>query len=282
MPVCRLARASDEQVIVGGSERFVGAVRRGGHDVPLLRALKEVVPTSYSVIVPNAGSWTEVPVSWHPGSVTHVLGEILSVNRSLQAHIDSDLHIVTVTGNAGPTRPAENAASQSGAADAPSSSMETDHASSSIPLSAVGMGRAAAPPLLAAAPAPASAPATPNTSMAPAVTTTMLAIAPPPSDSPTSSAAAPMNPPERTEWQMRASDGTVRNALARWASEAGWQFIWDVPTDFAVDATATIHGTLPDALRQVADALAGSQVPIQVVLYNRNRVMRVVVKGASS
>ncbi|MEJ0003012.1 MAG: toxin co-regulated pilus biosynthesis Q family protein [Pararobbsia sp.] len=81
---------------------------------------------------------------------------------------------------------------------------------------------------------------------------------------------------------MRTSDGSVRNALSRWASDAGWQFIWDVPTDFAVDATATIHGTLSEALRQVVDALAGSQVPIQVVLYKRNRVLRVVPKGASS
>jgi hypothetical protein len=81
---------------------------------------------------------------------------------------------------------------------------------------------------------------------------------------------------------MRTSDGSVRNALARWAQEAGWQFIWDVPTDFTVDATATVHGTLKQALRQVVDALHNSQVPIQVVLYERNHVIRVVPKGASS
>lgn len=112
---------------------------------------------------------------------------------------------------------------------------------------------------------PASGPESPAPSWAPAATP----------------AFAPAAAPERTEWQMRLSDGSVRNALARWASEAGWQFIWDVPTDFQVDATATIHGTLAEALRQVTNALAGSQVPIQVVLYQRNRVMRVVPKGAS-
>jgi hypothetical protein len=80
---------------------------------------------------------------------------------------------------------------------------------------------------------------------------------------------------------MRTSDGSVRNALARWASETGWQFVWDVPTDFEVDATATIHGTLEQALRQVTNALAGSQVPIQVVLYKGNRVMRVVPRGGN-
>ncbi|WP_319001247.1 toxin co-regulated pilus biosynthesis Q family protein [Burkholderia sp. AU32262] len=120
------------------------------------------------------------------------------------------------------------------------------------------------PPLLAAM-QPASGPDTPAPSWAPVATP----------------AFAPAAAPERTEWQMRLSDGSVRNALARWASEAGWQFIWDVPTDFQVDATATIHGTLAEALRQVTNALAGAQVPIQVVLYQRNRVMRVVPKGAS-
>ncbi|EMN1927473.1 toxin co-regulated pilus biosynthesis Q family protein, partial [Burkholderia ambifaria] len=120
------------------------------------------------------------------------------------------------------------------------------------------------PPLLAAT-QPASGPASPAPSSAPAATPAFV----------------PAAAPERTEWQMRLSDGSVRNALARWASEAGWQFIWDVPTDFQVDATATIHGTLAEALRQVTNALAGSQVPIQVVLYQRNHVMRVVPKGAS-
>jgi hypothetical protein len=257
MSVSRLALASDEQVIVDGGERFVGSVRQGGHDVPLLRALEAVVPGNYSIMVPNAGPWTDMRVSWHAGSAAHVLSEILSVNPSLRAHIDSDLHVVTVTASA-----------------------RTE--------------RATLPPLLATATAPAPTPAAPATPAAqatpaaaatPAAPSTLLVSTPTPLEPPASSAVAPaasMEPPERTEWQMRATDGTVRNALARWASEAGWQFIWDVPTDFAVDATATIHGTLPEALRQVADALAGSQVPIQVVLYKRNRVMRVVAKGASS
>jgi hypothetical protein len=85
----------------------------------------------------------------------------------------------------------------------------------------------------------------------------------------------------QTEWQMRISDGSVRNTLARWASEAGWQFVWEVPTDFAVDATATVHGTFEQALHQVVEALAGSAVPIQAVMYKRNRVLRVIAKGAN-
>jgi hypothetical protein len=82
-------------------------------------------------------------------------------------------------------------------------------------------------------------------------------------------------------WEMRESDGSVRSALQRWAKDAGWQFIWDVPTDFRVDANATIHGSLEQALGAVVDALGSAQVPIQAVLYKGNRVLRIIPKGGS-
>jgi hypothetical protein len=81
-------------------------------------------------------------------------------------------------------------------------------------------------------------------------------------------------------WELRLSDRSVKSALARWAADAGWQFVWDVPTDFTIDASATIHGSFQDALHAVVDALRTSQVPIQVLLYKGNRVVRVVAKGA--
>jgi len=92
--------------------------------------------------------------------------------------------------------------------------------------------------------------------------------------------SAPAAPVTRT-WEITAADKTIKGALSRWAAEAGWQFVWDVPTDYAVDADATIHGTLEQALRQVADALKRSQVPIQVILYGGNKVIRVVGEGAA-
>ncbi|HTH58527.1 MAG TPA: toxin co-regulated pilus biosynthesis Q family protein [Paraburkholderia sp.] len=87
-------------------------------------------------------------------------------------------------------------------------------------------------------------------------------------------------PQAQQVWELRESDGSVRNALQRWAREAGWQFVWDVPTDFTVDANATIHGSLDEALREVVDALSNAQVPIQIVMYKGNRVLRVIPKGA--
>ncbi len=371
---CTVAHASDQQVIVDGGQRLGGVVRTGGHDVPLLRALEQIMPTSYSINVPNAGAWADASVSWRAGSsVVHALGEVLSVDSALQARVDTDMHLLTVTAHARranvdatqPSSPAAGEASRmnsaatnapstlpagaaamapaAGPAIAPAQTLVQARVSTWIPATPASARTPAAalavPPVPAPAPAPAPAPVTspapaagpampasvpapaPALAMSPApaagpampASAPVLVSAPPRAQVPapakrdaieppllaaTQPASGPASPapssapaatpafvpaaaPERTEWQMRLSDGSVRNALARWASEAGWQFIWDVPTDFQVDATATIHGTLAEALRQVTNALAGSQVPIQVVLYQRNHVMRVVPKGAS-
>ncbi|RDU96791.1 toxin co-regulated pilus biosynthesis Q family protein [Trinickia dinghuensis] len=287
---CCAAHASDSQVIVEGSRHVGDAVRVGGHSVPLLHALEEVVPAHYSVNVPNAGPWADVSVSWdRGGSLVHVLGEILSVNPLLQAHIDTDLGLVTVTERA--RSPEDTASSQPAmpAAQPNSVAATTTAAAPLLPnAAAASPGGPIEPPLMqtqaAAAPiaAPMAAPSLPVSASPTALASTRLPARVAPSVPPAvMSPPSPPLPAAQAEWQLRISDGSVRQALARWAQEAGWQFVWDVPTDFAIDATATIHGTLAQALRQVVDALASSQVPIQVVMYERNRVLRVIAKGAS-
>jgi hypothetical protein len=320
---CRSAYASDSQVIVEGARGAGDAIRTSGHNVPLLRALEEVVPASYSVNVPNAGAWADVPVSWQAGgSLVHVLGEILSVNPSLQAHIDTDLALVTVSARAhaqvddpaplaaasapsiaaaaaAPTTPAAaSVAATTSVAPTPVAQDLGAHANSALapssPQTVAAVTKASTPsatpsvpPIISATSAPDSGTATSlptahvHSHVAPTNSAPVLpiAIAAPP---PAQTQAEAQDPAEaQTEWQMRPSDGSVRNALARWAKEAGWQFVWDVPTDFAIDATATVHGTLEEALRQVVEALAGSAVPIQAVMYKRNRVLRVIAKGAN-
>ncbi|WP_116137949.1 toxin co-regulated pilus biosynthesis Q family protein [Trinickia diaoshuihuensis] len=275
---CCAAHASDRQVVVEGGQRMGGVVRTSGHDVPLLRALEEILPTSYSVNVPNAGAWADTPVSWHAGgAVTRVLGEILSVDPALQARIDTDLRLVTVTAHARPAS-ADAAPAAAGAPSSAKPHAQDAPLATAVSIAPAATGLPAAPPLLVTAAPAASSPDVGPHAAAPSPTVAVAAVAP---ASASESAPAPAVPPERTEWDMRTSDGSVRNALARWASETGWQFVWDVPTDFEVDATATIHGTLEQALRQVTNALAGSQVPIQVVLYKGNRVMRVVPRGGN-
>ncbi|MFL9874773.1 toxin co-regulated pilus biosynthesis Q family protein [Paraburkholderia megapolitana] len=323
------AVASDSQVIVEGS-RYSGGdtVKAGGHGVPLLRALERIVPSSYGVNVPNAGAWADVPVSWHGGeSFVTALGEILAGNPSLQAHVDTDRHLVTVSAVApmpGQTLPAAQTLATASAAPLPvpprvdstsnvaSRSSDSAAALVAIPVAhPVATSTSTSPVYMAAlAPAP-RARQLPVATPAPAPMR-ILASAPSPSTSPTPQAMplnvavsnstvgmAPTIAPAATQvivpasmpaqntadtglmvWDLRPSDGSVRNALARWAREAGWQFIWAVPTDFSIDAAATIQGTFEQALNSVVDALSHSEVPIQAILYKGNHVLRVTAKGA--
>ena len=326
-------------MIVDGGERMGDVVHQGGHDVSMLRALEQIVPRTYSVMVPNAGEWADKPVSWRAGSVVRALGDILSVDPSLQARVNTDLHVVTVAQD--PRHAGKSPGAAAIHADAAEWSPQNAHAQfaanvgvsatppvapimparpmtlvradanaygkpdadAGVPIPHVPESVAAEAPAVATA-RPASPIATYNTNDAKSIVSTTpvaatsipmepaamplvpvavsSASAPAPLAATPSDEAAAVQPAGQMEWEMRTSDGSVRNALARWANEAGWQFIWDVPTDFAVDATATIHGTLQEALGQVTDALSSSQVPIQVVLYTRNRVLRVVAKGANS
>lgn len=368
------AAASDSQVIVEGSQRAAETVRASGHGVPLLRALEQIVPTSYSVNVPNAGAWADTPVSWHGDTpFVRALGEILGGNRTLQAHVNTDLHLVTVT-----ALPASGAAlpptvPSAALIDAPTvapTAAPVPRASSVPALPALPalpqrqatvqsqyqppvqtaplqtqrlmqqmqpqapmetapmqqqprpqppqmpqptMAMASAPsmqqspslqpqaqaPLLApsAAPAPshayaeqtpllmphADSPLPQGTPLSLALTTSAQGTAPTPS-APAAPVVVggplPVDPAVARTWELRLSDGSIRTALARWAQDAGWQFIWAVPTDFTVDASATLHGSFEDALHSVVDALSHSQVPIQVVLYKGNHVLRVTAKGA--
>ncbi|KVT60805.1 pili assembly chaperone [Burkholderia ubonensis] len=114
--------------------------------------------------------------------------------------------------------------------------------------------------------APASAAAAPRAQALPAA-----AMA-------TTAAAAPV--PALSSWDVRASDGTIRGVLSRWARTAGWQLVWDAPVDFSVDAQATLRGSFEDALQALVSSLGRTSTPIQAILYQGNHVLRVVAQGA--
>ncbi|PAK10714.1 toxin co-regulated pilus biosynthesis Q family protein [Burkholderia ubonensis] len=94
----------------------------------------------------------------------------------------------------------------------------------------------------------------------------------------TTAAAAPV--PAASSWDVRASDGTIRGVLSRWARTAGWQLVWDAPVDFSVDAQATLRGSFEDALQALVASLGRTSTPIQAILYQGNHVLRVVAQGA--
>ncbi|WP_323117802.1 toxin co-regulated pilus biosynthesis Q family protein [Burkholderia alba] len=81
-------------------------------------------------------------------------------------------------------------------------------------------------------------------------------------------------------WDVRASDGTIRGVLTRWAHSAGWQLVWDAPVDFSIDAQATLHGSFEDVLQTLVASLGRTSTPIQAILYRGNHVLRVVAQGA--
>ncbi|MBN3785014.1 MULTISPECIES: toxin co-regulated pilus biosynthesis Q family protein [Burkholderia] len=81
-------------------------------------------------------------------------------------------------------------------------------------------------------------------------------------------------------WDVRASDGTIRGVLLRWARTAGWQLVWDAPVDFSIDAQATLRGSFEDALQVLVASLGRTATPIQAILYQGNHVLRVVAQGA--
>ncbi|KWB92706.1 toxin co-regulated pilus biosynthesis Q family protein [Burkholderia ubonensis] len=113
--------------------------------------------------------------------------------------------------------------------------------------------------------APASAAAAPGAQALPAAATATTAAAPVPAAS---------------SWDVRASDGTIRGVLSRWARTAGWQLVWDAPVDFSVDAQATLRGSFEDALQALVASLGRTSTPIQAILYQGNHVLRVVAQGA--
>ncbi|QVN23746.1 toxin co-regulated pilus biosynthesis Q family protein [Burkholderia pyrrocinia] len=101
-----------------------------------------------------------------------------------------------------------------------------------------------------------------------------------PSTSATAARPASLPVADAPVWDVRASDGTIRGVLLRWARTAGWQLVWDAPVDFSIDAQATLRGSFEDALQVLVASLGRTATPIQAILYQGNHVLRVVAQGA--
>lgn len=130
---------------------------------------------------------------------------------------------------------------------------------------------AAASNAAATATATAAAPATAT------ATATAAVAAAAPSSAP-AAAAAPL-PKPLPSWTVKLEDGTLSKTFGRWAAEAGWQLLWELPVDFRIDANTRVEGDFEQAVTAVADSLAGAETPMQVVLYRGNHVIRVTSKG---
>ena len=293
-------------------------VSAAGHDVPLREALERIVPADYSINLPNAGAWAETPVSWQGGrTFVEALREALAGLPEVSAKIDTNLQMVTVRSRALPFGAAAlPAAHPQGAAPGTPTAMASPapalgstpraepplltaqtqlpgappSASPAARLDAAGVQKTGTSTAAAAKTAVAPVSQTLATSAIAAAPKTIAAPAPaePPVAVPASaistqagSFVVPEAETSRT-WRLEVSDRTVKTALSRWAKEAGWQLVWEVPVDFGIDADATITGTFDDALHAVVHALDKSDTPIQAILYRGNKVLRIVAHGAAS
>lgn len=81
-------------------------------------------------------------------------------------------------------------------------------------------------------------------------------------------------------WEIAPSDKTLNAALGRWARSAGWQLVWELPVDYAVEARTTVPGTFEEAVGLVAKSMDSAEVPMKAIFYAGNRVLRIVAKGA--
>jgi len=94
-----------------------------------------------------------------------------------------------------------------------------------------------------------------------------------------SRAATPLNP-EDQEWEIIVSDKTLNAAMARWAATAGWQLLWEIPVDYAVEARTSVRGSFEQAVSIVAKSMESAEIPMKAVFYQGNKVLRIMAKGS--
>lgn len=93
--------AGQAQVRIVGEGRAASRVEQAGRGVPLRHALEQIVPPDFSINLPNAGPWADVPVSWHARvPFVAALREALAAAPELSADVDLKLRLVTVRASA--------------------------------------------------------------------------------------------------------------------------------------------------------------------------------------
>ena len=154
----------------------------------------------------------------------------------------------------------------------------------------------------ATAPLPAATDATPSASASPQAPTPVAAneataqapdgTASPQGATPASGAivtveVAPTEPvaepqvvdPPKQIWRVSPQDGTVRQALNRWAADANWTFgpdQWELNFDIPIQAPAEFEAdSFQEATQALSQAVAMGESPIRPCFYG-NRVLRML------
>lgn len=81
-------------------------------------------------------------------------------------------------------------------------------------------------------------------------------------------------------WEVYAADKTLKTTVARWAASAGWQLSWELPVDYELEASTSIPGSFEEAMEAVAKSMNRAEMPMKMIFYRSNKVIRIVAKGA--
>lgn len=85
--------------------------------------------------------------------------------------------------------------------------------------------------------------------------------------------------PPKQIWRISPQDGTVRQALVRWASDANWTFgpdQWELNFDIPIQAPAEFEvASFREATQALSQAVAMGESPIRPCFYG-NRVLRML------
>lgn len=132
---------------------------------------------------------------------------------------------------------------------------------------------ASAAQTVAPSPAAQSAPAT-VVAPAPLQTVETTAATQPPED------ILPAEPPViKRNWHISPSDGTVRQALTRWAAAENWTFgsdQWELNFDLPIQAQAEFQAeSFQQATQALSQAIAMTESPVRPCFY-ANRVLRMI------
>ncbi|MBC7502163.1 MAG: TcpQ domain-containing protein [Herminiimonas sp.] len=82
-----------------------------------------------------------------------------------------------------------------------------------------------------------------------------------------------------SSWEIALTDKTLNAALARWTAAAGWQLLWELPVDYAVEARTVVPGSFEDAVEMVTRSMETAEIPMKAIFYKGNRVLRIVPIG---
>jgi hypothetical protein len=106
-----------------------------------------------------------------------------------------------------------------------------------------------------------------------------LSAARPEAPAPAPVTVAPIAPTPASAWEIALTDKTLNAAIARWATLAGWQLLWELPVDYAVEARTTVPGTFEEAVEIVAKSMETAELPMKAIFYKGNKVLRIVPRG---